>query len=321
VNSGGTVAPGLSPGTLTVAEDFTQGPSGTLAEEIGGPLDADFDHLLVGGAATLAGTLAISNDPGYVPVPQSVHRFLTAASVTGTFASVTGAAVGGNSYAGDYLADGARLCFAGCFATPLTHRLSVTLSGSGAGTVRSDVGELDCAPDCERAFSPGTVVTLTASPSGGSAFGGWSAPCEGTGPCVLTMDQARAVTATFGAVSDQAPGAQPPPATQQKPPPTGTPAKARLSARGVLFLPSVNRCVAKGRLSVRVRPPAGTKARRATVVIRGRQRKAVSGSALTRSFTSPAPRSGPFTAKLTLTLTDGRSVSAAGRYRACGRRR
>jgi hypothetical protein len=327
VNSGGTVAPGLSPGTLTVAEDFTQGPGGTLAEEIAGPLAAQFDRLIVGGAASLAGTLAISSDPGYAPAPQSIHRLLTAASVTGTFAALTGAAVGDSAYAGDYLADGMRLCFAGCVAPPLMHKLSVTLSGSGSGAVYSDIGEIVCGTDCERTFSPGTVVELTASPASGSAFVSWSQPCNGTAACVVTMDQARAVTATFATVSDQPSTAQPstaqpPPATQQQnTASTGKTAKAKLSAKDVLFLPSAKRCVANGRLSVRVRVPAGTTARRATVVIRGRQRKVASGAALARSFVSRAPRSGPFTAKLTLTLADGRSVSASGRYKACGARR
>jgi hypothetical protein len=41
-------------------------------------------------------------------------------------------------------------------------------------------------------------VTLTATPVGGSALTGWSGGgCSGTGACQVTMDQARAVTATF----------------------------------------------------------------------------------------------------------------------------
>ncbi len=46
-------------------------------------------------------------------------------------------------------------------------------------------------------YNHGTVVTLTATPSVGSVFGGWSGACSGTGGCTVTMDQASSVTATF----------------------------------------------------------------------------------------------------------------------------
>jgi len=38
---------------------------------------------------------------------------------------------------------------------------------------------------------------LTATAAAGSTFTGWSGACTGTGTCVVTMDQDRAVTATF----------------------------------------------------------------------------------------------------------------------------
>jgi hypothetical protein len=45
------------------------------------------------------------------------------------------------------------------------------------------------------------VVTLTATPNGTSTFTGWNGGgCSGTGTCVVTMNSATAVTATFGAL-------------------------------------------------------------------------------------------------------------------------
>jgi uncharacterized repeat protein (TIGR02543 family) len=41
------------------------------------------------------------------------------------------------------------------------------------------------------------VVTLTAAPFSGFVFNGWSGDCAGTGLCVVTMANARNVTATF----------------------------------------------------------------------------------------------------------------------------
>ena len=40
-------------------------------------------------------------------------------------------------------------------------------------------------------------MTLTAAPAAGSTFAGWSGACTGTGSCVVSMTQARSVTATF----------------------------------------------------------------------------------------------------------------------------
>jgi hypothetical protein len=43
------------------------------------------------------------------------------------------------------------------------------------------------------------MVTLTATPGGGSTFAGWSGDCSGTGTCQVTMSAARSATATFTA--------------------------------------------------------------------------------------------------------------------------
>src|SRR6266516_563785 len=74
--------------------------------------------------------------------------------------------------------------------------LTVTKLGSGSGTVTSSPSGIDCGATCTAAFSKGTMVTLTATPAADSAFTGWS-DCSGTGTCTVTMDQDRAVTATF----------------------------------------------------------------------------------------------------------------------------
>jgi hypothetical protein len=78
-----------------------------------------------------------------------------------------------------------------------THTLTVTKAGSGLGTVISSPAGVDCGATCSFSFPVGTMVTLTATPDAGSTFTGWGGDCTGTGPCVATMDQDRAVTATF----------------------------------------------------------------------------------------------------------------------------
>ena len=78
------------------------------------------------------------------------------------------------------------------------HTLTVSLAGTGSGTVMSDVAGISCDPDCTEDYDEDTVVTLTATEDPGSTFSGWNgAGCSGTGDCVVTMDAPKNVTATF----------------------------------------------------------------------------------------------------------------------------
>jgi hypothetical protein len=64
--------------------------------------------------------------------------------------------------------------------------------------VTSNPAGLSCPAACSAAFDAGTNVTLTAAAASGSTFAGWSGEgCSGTGPCTVSMTQARSVTATF----------------------------------------------------------------------------------------------------------------------------
>ena len=87
--------------------------------------------------------------------------------------------------------------------TLTTHLLSVSTSGPGTGTVSSTpAGILACATvpsigTCSALFDYNTMVTLTPSPATGSSFSAWNGACGGNGTCVVTMDQARMVTASF----------------------------------------------------------------------------------------------------------------------------
>ncbi|HEX2030096.1 MAG TPA: hypothetical protein VHL78_01655, partial [Actinomycetota bacterium] len=76
-----------------------------------------------------------------------------------------------------------------------THTLSVSVDGQG--TVASTDGGIDCGEDCTEDYDEGTEVTLTATPATGWAFDGWGGACEGTGSCVVTMNDDLVVTATF----------------------------------------------------------------------------------------------------------------------------
>jgi hypothetical protein len=196
-NTGGTVAPGSSPGTLTINGDYAQGPGGTLAEQITGTTPGtQFDRLLVGGALSLGGTLAIDST-GFTPASTDTFKIISgAASRSGTFATLTGATVNGATYSAQYDTDGVTLLASGP-PPPPNHTLSVTFAGTGAGLV-SDGASLACSASCQHQYPQDTVVHLTASPAAGSAFAGWSGGgCSGTGACTVTLSADQGVTATF----------------------------------------------------------------------------------------------------------------------------
>ena len=73
--------------------------------------------------------------------------------------------------------------------------LSVTTTGGGTGTVTGN--GIDCGATCSVLLDAGTAVSLTATPTNGSLFVGWSGACTGTGACQTTMDAARSVSAAF----------------------------------------------------------------------------------------------------------------------------
>jgi hypothetical protein len=82
-----------------------------------------------------------------------------------------------------------------------THLLSVSRTGSGAGTVTSSPAGIACGATCSASYQHGTTVTLSATPESGSAFGGWTG-CDSQpeGKCAVAMSEAKSVTATFNEV-------------------------------------------------------------------------------------------------------------------------
>ncbi len=76
-------------------------------------------------------------------------------------------------------------------------QLSLGFGGAGTGTVHSQPGGIACTTDCSATFNVNEAVTLTAAPSAGVRFAGWSGACTGTGTCHVTMSTDRLVTATF----------------------------------------------------------------------------------------------------------------------------
>jgi YVTN family beta-propeller protein len=76
-------------------------------------------------------------------------------------------------------------------------QLTVNFSGNGTGTVSDGTVTCNSPGPCNQSYSSGATVTLTATPTAGSIFYGWTGACTGSGPCNLTMNSSQSVTAQF----------------------------------------------------------------------------------------------------------------------------
>lgn len=81
--------------------------------------------------------------------------------------------------------------------TPLFN-LSVTKTGTGSGSVKSQPAGINCGTDCSEDFLENTKVTLTAKPDKGKKFVAWSGGCSGTKTtCKTTLSETKSVSAEF----------------------------------------------------------------------------------------------------------------------------
>jgi uncharacterized repeat protein (TIGR01451 family)/uncharacterized repeat protein (TIGR02543 family) len=79
-----------------------------------------------------------------------------------------------------------------------TFALVLAKTGAGVGRVVSTPQGISCGATCAFSFAKDTQVKLAAAPDENSTFAGWSGDCTGTiTTCVLTLNEDKAVTATF----------------------------------------------------------------------------------------------------------------------------
>jgi hypothetical protein len=138
-----------------------------------------------------AGTGGTISPSGSVTVAQGSSKSFTIASNPGYYTAgvtVDGTSVGAvSSYTFSNMT--ANHTISATFAN-LSYTLILVRTGTGWGSVTTSPSQ--------STYLSGTTVTLTASPSAGSTFTGWSGACSGTATtCTLTMQSNKSVTATF----------------------------------------------------------------------------------------------------------------------------
>ncbi len=220
-NTGGTVAPGSSPGTLTINGDYTQGAGGTLRAEIGAP----HDRLDVTGVATLGGTLQLVTTAGFDPPSGASFRVLDAATRTGTFATVSGTqATPQKSYLVDYDATGVTLAIG--LGPANTAPPSIPPSGEPGDTVSCQPGTWTDTPTLAyRWLRDGTSIATGPAYTLSTEDVGRSIVCRVTATNANGSTQADSNTLTPTALPTPTPTATPIPQPEVKdepPPPPAT---------------------------------------------------------------------------------------------------
>jgi hypothetical protein len=93
-------------------------------------------------------------------------------------------------------------------AAAILRTLTVSLTGSGGGTVTSAPSGINCAGDCTEQYSDGSTVDLTATADGSSVFSAWSnCATSVSNPLTVLMDADKTCTASFAATSGGSPAA------------------------------------------------------------------------------------------------------------------
>lgn len=139
-----------------------------------------------------SGSFVSDESPDYRPVSFSVEP-----DAGSQFAGWGGACSGSGGCTIDPVKMNASYTVTASFRAIRPSQFSLAVSVSGSGRVTSAPAGIDCDAACSASFATDSTVTLTATPTPGWTFAGWSGSCTGTDPCTLTMSAPRSVTATF----------------------------------------------------------------------------------------------------------------------------
>lgn len=185
-SNAGMVAPGASPGILSVAGDYAQTASAGLNVEIGGvAAGTEYDRLDISGSAQLNGALNVTLASNFRPAPTDTFSIMNFSSRNGQFAAENVPIINNQSMFEVQYRDGEILLI-----TSYVYQFTLDVDTAGSGRVElSPFGGMYDSLD---------VVTLTAIADSGYVFSGWSGDLSGSNnPESILMDTSKNVTATF----------------------------------------------------------------------------------------------------------------------------
>lgn len=172
----------------SVAADFTPKPTLALTLNGGGSV-----VLVNNGAATVTCTSSCTQ-----PMDPGSQVQLTAVAASGTYFTAWGGDCSGTLNSCSLTMDASKTVSVNF--SPKQH-VTVAVTGAGHGVIASSDGLLNCPPACVDSVVGGALLTLTANPSSGSTFSGWSGACSGSQPsCTLTLTASKSVGASFAAL-------------------------------------------------------------------------------------------------------------------------
>lgn len=74
---------------------------------------------------------------------------------------------------------------------------TLSVSVTGSGSVVGDPGGIDCGDVCSAGLAAGTEVALSATPTRGWRFDGWSGQCKGKDSCLVVVEEPTDIRASF----------------------------------------------------------------------------------------------------------------------------
>lgn len=202
---------GGKPGsTVTIPVTLTNAPGVSLSAAA---LDVAYDATRLenptAAIVTAPGKVLVSNSPVAGIFRIGVYGSNTTLTGNGTVISISftikNSAPGGDVLLGNTPSgsapDGNPVSMTGANGkiTVILPTISVTLAGTGGGTVNSSPAGIACSSGtCSGSFLKNTPVTLMAAPGTSATFGGWGGGCiNESGNCYVVVDSDRSVTASF----------------------------------------------------------------------------------------------------------------------------
>ena len=344
-NTSGVIRPGSSPGTFTVTGSYTQGALGMLELEVNGDQAGQFDVLAVSGLATLDGVVALVG-PGYEPPDNDdVIQFLTSGSRSGTFADLSGGALGGGrEWILDYPAGspfGARLVIE-LPPTPTPGQPSVTGTPASGQVLTCDTGTWQDTNDYAFEWLRDGQVIAGATNQDYTVTDedrGHALTCRVTGSNATGSAQATSAAVNVPAPpSGQAPTPDPDPAPAPTPAPTPTPTPTptpeptvpapttqenRLAAAApsavaqALGFPR-RVCLSRRRFTIRLREPAGVRLASARITVAGKRVTARRVAGRMRATVDlRGLREGRYKVTIVARTVSGKTLRGTRRYRTC----